>query len=74
MSHDHMSRGLTTVFMTGPTFLSLSPGFSQSLPDPLPPPSLECHAGPAEICIELFAKLTLRSIKHSNLKWSLVPL
>ena len=57
-----------------PTFLSLSPGFSQSLPDPLPPPSPECHAEPAEICIELFAKLTLRSIKHSNLKWSLVPL
>ena len=50
-----------------PTFLSLSsPGCSQSRP--------LVSRRAAEICIELFAKLTLRSIKHSNLKWVLVPL
>ena len=69
-SHDHMSKGSPTVFMTGPAFLCL-----QSItPDPLLPPLCHAEPGPGEICIGLFAKLTLRSIKHSNLKWALVPL
>lgn len=61
--------GITDCFYDRPGIppQSITPGLLSSL-------SLKCHAGPGEICIELFAKLTLRSIKHSNLKWTLVPL